>query len=72
MNDLSKSPVRNVAPARIHHLTDHQDDNLADTTTVEERIAMVTVLSRRMWEISGHPLPSYSRSEMPMRVVRLG
>ncbi len=64
--------MRALAPARILRLTDHQVDDLSDATTVEERIAMVGVLSRRMWEITGRPFPSYSRSEMPARILRPG
>ncbi|GEM_PF-5266626 len=31
---------------------------------------MVVELSRRMWELTNQPLPSYRRAEMPGRVLR--
>ena len=38
--------------------------------TPEQRLAMVTVLTRRMWELTGLPVPSYERAAMPGRVRR--
>lgn len=32
---------------------------------------MVWELSARMWELTGRPLPSYTRGTMPGRVLRL-
>jgi len=39
-------------------------------STAEERLEMLVVLSERMWLLSGRPLPSYSRSRLPVRVIR--
>ena len=39
-------------------------------STPEQRLAMVTVLTRRMWELTGLPVPSYERAAMPGRVRR--
>ena len=72
MSDPSRTSTRAQAPARVLRLTDRQVDDLSASTTAEERIAMVAVLSERMWEITGLPLPAYSRSTMPVRVVRRG
>ena len=60
-----------LSPARLLRLDERVEDDLSDSTTVGERIAMVAVLSKRMWEITGRPVPSYERSEIPARVVRL-
>ncbi len=62
--------AKTVAPARIICLEDEQGDNLVDSTSAEERIAMVDVLSRRMWELTGRPLPTYDRAHMPGRIQR--
>lgn len=35
-----------------------------------ERLALLTQLSRDAWLLSGKPIPSYARSEMPGRVIR--
>ena len=39
--------------------------------TVDERLALVTELSRHAWELSGRPFPSYTRSTIPIRVTTL-
>lgn len=39
--------------------------------TVDERLALVTELSRRAWELTGRPLPSYTRASMPVRITTL-
>jgi len=45
-------------------------DDPGRTLSVQERIALVWTLSARMWELTGRPLPNYSRAEMPTAVVR--
>lgn len=39
--------------------------------TAEERLALLAVLSRRMWALTQRPLPSYTRSTMPVRLSTL-
>lgn len=39
--------------------------------TVDERLALLTELSRRAWELTGLPHPSYTRATMPVRVIPL-
>jgi hypothetical protein len=57
--------------ARVSRLgTETGGDDLSETTTAAERIELVQVLSRRMWELTGRPWPAYARSAMPGRVVR--
>lgn len=69
MADSSETRTRVVTPAQIVGMTERCHDDLSGTTTAVERLAMVHELSRRMWELSGRPLPSYTRSEMPVRIV---
>lgn len=57
-------------PARVLPLEEAEPADLSATTTAEERLAMVWELSRRMWELTGRPLPDYSRSEMPITIIR--
>ena len=40
------------------------------TFTVEQRLAMTWRMSRDAWASAGRALPEYSRSEMPIRVIR--
>lgn len=57
-------------PIRIFPLGGEPSDDLSATTTAEERLGMVTVLSERGWRFTGKPIPTYSRSTMPGRVIR--
>ena len=71
MDDPKKRPAaRTPTLARVSRLEDEQGDNLTDSTSAEERIAMVEVLSRRMWELTGRPFPTYDRAHMPGRIPR--
>jgi len=70
MTDDRPARSRSIPPARILRIDDPQVDDLSSSTTVQERVAMVAVLSRRMWEITGQPWPSYSRSEIPVTLAR--
>ena len=42
------------------------------TQDVDERIALVNVLTLAQWKLAGKELPRYSRAEMPGRVLRPG
>jgi hypothetical protein len=44
------------------------DDRIPESP--DERIAMVAILTRSQWELSGEPLPSYTRATMPGKVIR--
>lgn len=56
--------------ARVYHLGEEPIENLSAITTAEQRLAMVGELTARMWALTGRPLPSYDRREMPVAVVR--
>jgi hypothetical protein len=70
MRDPGHQEAKSSPRARVVRLTDAVSDDLSATTTAAERVEMVGLLSRRMWEISGRPMPSYARSETPGRVLR--
>lgn len=57
-------------PVRIYRLGDEPSDDLRATTTMEQRVAMVWELSRRMWAFTGQPLPTYTRATTPVTVLR--
>lgn len=65
----SVAPRRLVA-ARVVRLGEESGDDLSDALSPAARIELVAVLSRRMWELTGRPFPSYPRAAMPVRVVR--
>lgn len=37
----------------------------------DERLTVLAELSRRMWELTGHPLPTYTRQTIPMKLTTL-
>jgi hypothetical protein len=39
--------------------------------TVDDRLSLVRELSRRMWTLTGHPMPVYDRSTMPVKLSTL-
>jgi hypothetical protein len=57
-------------PIRIYRLGEEPGDDLSALTTPEQRLEMVTLLTARMWELTGQPFPSYARSAMPVRIIR--
>jgi len=55
---------------RIYPLGAEPGDDLSALTTIAERLAMVAVLSERMWQLTGTPTVRYARAELPGRVLR--
>jgi len=53
-------------------LGDEPGDDLTDSTTPEERLAMMWPLALDAWASAGRQLPAYNRDEMPGRVLRTG
>jgi len=58
-------------PVRRYRLGEEPGNDLSEVTTAEERIAMVRTLSERMWELTGEPLPRYTRATIPVRLTSL-
>ncbi|MFZ5478881.1 MAG: hypothetical protein ACOZNI_19060 [Myxococcota bacterium] len=42
----------------------------ADESTLEERVSQLWTVSETAWAMSGRPFPTYSREQMPGRLVR--
>lgn len=68
MSDSSVKP--RVSEAKVFRLGEEPTEDLTDITSTDRRLEMVSILTRRMWELSGQPFPSYTRGEMPGRVIR--
>lgn len=68
----ARARARAAWPMRRFALGEEPRDELLATTTAEERIAMVEELSVQAWLLTGRPFPSYTRAEMPGRVIRRG
>lgn len=56
-------------PIRSYTLGSEPGDDLSATTTAEERLAMMWPLALEAWALTGKPMPEYSRSTMPVRVL---
>jgi hypothetical protein len=50
-------------------LRDQPREDLSSTTTLEERIAMMRPLAEAAWRVAGLPMPRYSRSRIPVRLL---
>lgn len=57
--------VRETMPVRVYQLGNEPGNDLSGQTTAAERLRMVAELSERFWALTGSPIPSYSRAEMP-------
>jgi hypothetical protein len=57
-------------PVRTLPLGAEESTDPRDTSTVDERIAWVAALTREQWAFGGLELPTYSRADMPGRVIR--
>lgn len=71
MSDAPKR-VREGMVVRKYRLGEEPPDDLRDYTTAEDRLAMVADLCRMAWELSGSPAVPYSRSTIPIKVIRPG
>jgi hypothetical protein len=63
---------RQDLPVVVRHLQDPERDDLSGMLDASQRVALVWELSRRMWELTGRPVPRYDRASMPVRLVRRG
>ena len=59
-------------PIARFRLGEEPPDDLAETTTPAERIAMMWPLAVEAWTLAGRPLPVYDRTNMPARMFSPG
>jgi hypothetical protein len=64
--------ARAAMPVRIVALGHEPLTDERDTSTVDERLALVWTLTRRQWAFAGLEIPRYTRAEMPGRILRGG
>ena len=53
-------------------LGDEPSDDLSESTTAAQRIAMMWHLAESAWRLAGRPLPTYERREIPARLFPPG
>jgi hypothetical protein len=68
----ARAAARAHWPVRVYRLGEEPEDDLSETSTPEQRLAMIWELSLDAWTLSGRPYPEYSRAEIPVRVIRTG
>lgn len=57
--------------ARVVPLRSDEAGEARVAGTAEERLALVNELSRRVWMLTGRPVPSYTRATIPVAVTTL-
>jgi hypothetical protein len=57
---------------RSFRLGEEPGDDLSESTTVEQRLAMMWPLAVEAWTLSGRSLPTYDRESLPARLYRSG
>ena len=62
---------RSQMTVRIVPLTSDEAGDARVEGTPDERLAVLAELSRRAWQLTGRPMPQYSRRTMPVRVTTL-
>jgi hypothetical protein len=67
-----RARARALWPIRALALGDEALTDDRDTSSVDERIALVATLTREQWAFGGRELPTFARVEMPGRVLRTG
>jgi hypothetical protein len=63
-----RARARKSWPIVRRSLHDADDENLSDSTTVEERLAMMWPLAVTSWTLAGG-IPDYPRSQTPIRIL---
>lgn len=59
-------------PIRKLRLGEEELVDSRDTSTVDDRVALVRQLTREAWTTAGLEIPRYTRAETPGRVIRPG
>ena len=64
---MTAKPPTRFGPARLFRLGEEPVDDLAASTSPEERLEMVAILSARMRELSGLPNEPLRRDRVTIR-----
>lgn len=65
-------PIERRLVTRVFQLGEEPGDDISADTSVGERLAMMWPLALEAWALSGRPLPTYQRRDMPIRLRPLG
>lgn len=70
MPELPSGTLADRLPVLVYRLGEEPGDDLSATTTPEQRLEMVDILSERMWALAGVPRPNIRRADLPGRICR--
>lgn len=71
MDDRAERKRRRQSwPVVVTHLAASDSEDLSSTTTAEERLAMMWRLAQDAWALVPGGIPTYTRAETPVRVIR--
>ena len=59
------------ASITVRHLRSAPDAGLSAGGTAAERVALIETLTAEAWALAGHDLPTYARSDAPIRIAAL-
>jgi len=59
-------------PIARFRLGEEPADDISETTSPAERIAMMWTLAESAWKLAGRPLPTYDRRHVPATFYRPG
>lgn len=68
----ARARAREDWPVRKFKLGEEPSDDLSETTTPLERLAMMWPLAVQAWALAGKTHPTYDRSTTPIRIFRNG
>ena len=66
----SRAKARGDWPVRVFRLGEEPPESLLESTTAEERLAMMWPLAEEAFRLAGRLGPRLPRSELPVRCVR--
>ncbi|MEO5824811.1 MAG: hypothetical protein ABIR59_02905 [Gemmatimonadales bacterium] len=66
---MERRDARRTMPIRLYRLGEEPGNDLTPLTSAAERLAMVALLSRRMWRLTGQPEPAYTRATISCVVL---
>jgi len=72
MEKTSKYSIgnRSTWPVSRYHLGGEPSDDLSESTSPEERLAMMWELAEQGWLWAGRDFPEYDRDNIPGKVLR--
>lgn len=71
MVDSDMPRIRHEMTVRIVPLRSHDAGDALVGGTAAERVRLVAELSEMQWQLTGRPLPTYTRATMPIALVPL-